>query len=183
MEFPNKKGMAAFTVRQVFTCDLEDFNHGLHLPKGLHSSISSVYWLQYKLHQYKIKAIFYVLKDFDKEFPSMVSSLASDGHIIKSHGIHHFKNEEADRKPYSWLGFTGGFYLRLFPYWLIKREVIRNRLLYVHPHDLDENHPRLKNPILNWKRHVGLSTARYKLERLMKELDWECPEANLSARS
>lgn len=158
--------------RPIFTCDLEDYNHGLHIARGLHSSILSVYWLQYKLDQYNVKAIFYVLQAFSDEHPGMVSAIKSDGHTIKTHGLYHYHGEIADRNPYAWLGFTGGFYFRLFPYWLIKWFVIKNNHLYIHPHDLDEDHPRLKNPIMNWKRHAGLKGARKKLERLLKEISW-----------
>ena len=159
----------------IFTVDLEDWNHGLHISDKAHSSISSVYWLEYKLAQYKVKAIFYTLKAFSDEIPGMVLALESEGHIIKTHGFYHYRGEIADRNPYAWLGFTGGFYFRLFPYWLTKRQVIKNEHFYIHPHDLDEDHPQLKNPFLNWKRHVGLKTARIKLERLLKEIEWSNP--------
>lgn len=162
----------------TFTIDLEDWHHALHIQRNGHSSVDSVWWLQYKLHQYKVKAIFFVLGRFNTEQPGMVSSIASEGHLIKSHGQDHYKDEEADRKPYSWLGFTGGFYMRFFPYWFWKWQVLRNGLMYVHPHDIDEGHPRLKNPIMNWKRHVGLKGARRKLERLLKEVEFADPSKN-----
>ena len=159
--------------KPVFTIDLEDWNHGLHIFSRGHTSLPSVWWLQYKLNQYGVKAIFYVLEKFDDEVPGMVKSLESEGHIIKSHGINHFRHEKADRQPYSWLGPTGGFYMRILPYWLWKFFVKLYGMAYVHPHDLDEDHPKLSNPLMNWKRHVGLKTARAKVERLLKELSWQ----------
>ena len=162
--------------KPIFTVDLEDYWHGLHIDQDHHTSLPAVWWLQYKLDQYNVKAIFYVLKKFDEEIPGMVDSLRAIGHIIKSHGINHYHWEEADRKPYSFLGFCGGFYFRLFPYWLIKIMVKLYGQLYLHPHDLDENHPKLKNPLMNWKRHIGLKTARKKLERLLQEIKFNDPD-------
>ena len=178
--------MALFTVdlgrvlkikssRPIFTCDLEDWHHGLHVNKGNHSSIKSVWWLQYKLNQYKVRAVFYVLGQFSDEWPGKVDSLRSEGHVIKSHGQYHYANEEADRKPYSWLGFTGGFYFRALPYWFIKWQVELNNQFYIHPHDLDEEHPQLRNKFLDWKRHIGLKQSRMKLERLLQEVKWDDP--------
>jgi len=45
-------------------------------------------------------------------------------------------------------------------------------MTYFHPHDFDEEHPKLKNPFLNWKRHVGLKGAKKKLEKLLKEVQF-----------
>ena len=105
----------------------------------------------------------------------MVDAIKKEGHIIKSHGQDHYHWEKADRKPYSFLGFCGGFYFRLFPYWLIKLMVILHRQLYLHPHDLDTDHPLIKPWWLNWKRHVGLKTAEEKLERILKEVEFGDP--------
>jgi len=157
----------------LFTVDLEDWNHGLHVPKNGHSSIMSFYYLLSLLRLYNIKVTLYVLGKFLDEYPSLSTWFAN--HIIKSHGYNHFKNEQADRKPYSWLGFSGGFYFRLFPYWLIKLMVKIHGHFYIHIHDLDEDHPKLSNPIMNFKRHVGLKTARTKLKRLMQEIKWADP--------
>jgi hypothetical protein len=90
---------------------------------------------------------------------------------MKEHGIYHDRGEISDRNPYAWLGFTGGFWFRLFPYWFVKWCILRRGECYFHPHDLDENHPKLKHPWFNWKRHVGLKNARRKLERLLSDQD------------
>lgn len=159
----------------TFTVDLEDWNHGLHIGKRNHSSIHEVYWLLGMLEKYDIKAVFYVLGKFEGEFPDAITAIFNYGHILKSHGQFHYRHEEADRKPYSWLGFTGGFYFRALPYAFIKREVIRKGMFYCHPHDFDEDHPVLDSPFMNWKRHVGLKTAKDKLERLLTEVEWDEP--------
>lgn len=159
----------------IFTCDLESWNDALHIPRDNHDSIEQIFDILYLLEKYRVRAIFYVLGKFKDEFPEMVQYIFEDGHILKTHGQEHYNWEEADRKPYAWLGFTGGFYFRFFPYWFIKWQVISNKHFYVHLHDLDEDHPQLKNPLMNWKRHVGLKGARKKLERLMREVEWDEP--------
>lgn len=161
--------------KPLFTVDLEDYWHGLHIDQGYHTSLPCIWWLEYKLDQYKVKAIFYVLGRFSDEVPGMVKALKSCGHIMRSHGYYHNRSEKADRKPYSWLGFIGGFYFRFLPYWFVKWQVMRKGMFYIHPHDLDEDHPKLKNPWFNWKRHVGLKTARAKLERLLTEVKFDDP--------
>lgn len=168
----------------LFTIDCEDWNHGLHLPKfNGYSSINSLVWLLHKLEENNIKAVIYMLGLFKDEYVTLPLLFIKGSHIVKSHGYYHYNWEEADRKPYSFLGFCGGFYFRLFPYWLIKLMVKLHGQFYIHPHDLDEEHPKLKNPIMNFKRHVGLKTARAKLERLLKEVKWACPEESLQVKS
>jgi len=159
----------------IFTVDLESWNDGLHVESQNHCSLNELYWILGILEKYKIKAIFYVLGKFEDEYPEAISSVFNYGHILKSHGTNHYRHEEADRKPYSWLGFTGGFYFRALPYWFVKREVIRKGMFYCHPHDFDENHPVLVNPFMNWKRHIGLGTAKDKLERLLMEVRFDEP--------
>ena len=159
--------------KPLFTVDLEDFNHGLHIDKGGHTSIPALWWLQYKLNQYNVKAIFYVLQKFSEEQPGMVGALAQEGHRIQSHGYYHIRGEKSDRQPYQFLGFCGGFWFRLLPLWFIKKQIEKEGQFYCHIHDLDEKHPKLSNPIMNWKRHVGLKTARKKLERLLQEVKFE----------
>ena len=154
------------------TVDLEDYNDGLHIEKGGYSSIGSAWWLLNTLDEHGIKAVFYILGKFAKEYPKIVQEIWESGHIVKSHGENHYRHEKADRKPYSWLGFTGGFYFRFFPLWFTKWNIRRKGFMYVHPHDLDQHHPRLKNRLMNWKRHVGLKTARRKFERLLREVSF-----------
>ena len=152
------------TTKPVFTIDLENWNDALHIPQGEHSSFNAFYWLLDLLERYKIKAVIYKLEYIPFE---------SDVHIVKTHGKYHRWWEIADRRPYQWLGFTGGFWFRFLPYWFVKWQVKKQGLIYLHPHDVDEEHPKLKNPILNFKRHVGLKGARKKLERLLQEVEFE----------
>lgn len=156
----------------TFTIDLEDWNDALHIPKNGHTSYPYVWWLLDRLEHYGVRAVFYVLGKFEEEYPKLVENIKQDGHIIKTHGYDHYHHEEADRKPYAWLGFTGGFYFRFFPYWFVKWNVRRKGMFYIHPHDLDKEHPVLPNPLLNFKRHVGLKKVASRLERLLADLSW-----------
>jgi hypothetical protein len=121
--------------------------------------------------------ITYVLQDWIDENRQDYEDLKGAGYIIKSHGVHHYYDEKADRSPYfnqeGQPGACGGFYFRVLPLWFIKNEITRTGLFYIHPHDLDETHPRLRNPIMHWKRHVGLKGAKAKLEKLLKEVKFE----------
>lgn len=172
----------------IFTVDLEDYNHALHVVKKGHSSIDSVNWLRYKLDQYKIRAIFYVLGRFAEEFPGMVEAIKADGHIIGDHGFFHDHGESQqyprlnryyrspywDTEPMPWPP-SGGFFFRAMPYAYVKWAVEESGVFWVHPHDLDKNHPQIKNPLLNWKRHIGLKQSRLKLERLLQEVKFDVP--------
>lgn len=71
---------------------------------------------------------------------------------------------------------AGGFYLRLFPYALIKRGIERiNRegkpaIIYLHPWDLDPDQP-YPNPTLRerFTHYYNLSTTEEKLRRLLSD--------------
>lgn len=89
------------------------------------------------------------------------------------------------------IGFLGGGYFRLFPYWLIKRwtkELQDDYLLsYIHPRDLDFGQPMIKELPLNrkFKSYVGLRGAEKKLRQWLtdfsftdiataeKDIDWD----------
>lgn len=150
----------------IFTIDLEDWNDALHIPSRGHSSIKEFHRLISLLETHNIRPGIYAL---DYLRPLCV------GHYAGTHGTYHRWWENADRRPYQWLGLTGGFWFRLLPLWFIKGQVRKHGMFYIHPHDLDENHPRLKNPFLNWKRHVGLKSAWKKLERLLLEVKFDSP--------
>lgn len=167
----------------LFTVDCENFNHGLHIVNRGHQS--DIIWLLNKLEQYNIKSIFYVLGDWIKENPEKYIILKKSRHILKSHGVHHYYDEKGDRSPYfnqeGLPGLCGGFFFRILPLWLIKFEIWRTGMFFIHPHDLDEDHPKIKNWWFNWKRHVGLKTARKKLECLLREVSWD--EASQQVKS
>ena len=161
----------------LFTVDWEDWNDALHIEKGNHSSETAWWWLIFTLQDYEIKGVFYGL-EYLRESPqheTFRKCLATAGHRLMTHGVWHYWWENADRRPYQWLGLTGGFWFRILPLWFIKRQVKKHGMFYIHPHDLDEQHPKIKNPLLNWKRHVGLKTARAKLKRLLSEIKWSNP--------
>ncbi len=72
------------------------------------------------------------------------------------------------------MSFFGGGYLRLFPYWLIKKMTVsvnrENRpvVYYVHPREIDVRHPRLPMSLpRRFKSYVNLRTTRPKLARLL----------------
>lgn len=123
-------------------------------------------------------------------------------HVFGSHGYSHRHNEKAgnesdiktrklmkdcelepsasyrspywDTTPMPWPP-SGGFFFRSMPYTYVKWAVETSGVFWIHPHDVMENHPRLKNPLLNWKRRIGQKTARAKLERLLSEIEWGKP--------
>lgn len=154
----------------IFTIDLEDWNDALHIEENTHTSLYVMDRLLEILHDYKVRAVIYKLEYID---------FYSRDHVIRSHGRYHRWWEIADRRPYQWLGFTGGFWFRVLPFWFIKWQVKKQGVFYIHPHDLDLNHPKLSNPILNWKRHVGLKGAWKKLERLLQEVKFGDPGSGL----
>jgi len=72
--------------------------------------------------------------------------------------------------------FFGGGYLRLFPYWLIQRkaqEVLENGrpvVFYVHPREIDPEHPRLPmSMVRRFKSYVNLHTTRSKLKNIVRD--------------
>lgn len=74
------------------------------------------------------------------------------------------------------LCFFGGGYLRLFPYVAIRgmtRRVLREErpvIFYVHPREIDPNHPRLPmNPVRRLKSYIGLRTTEGKLRSLLRD--------------
>lgn len=172
----------------TFTVDLEDWNHALHTFKGGHSSVEAVYHLLDVLDKYSVKAIFYVLGRFKNEFPNVFDEIESRGHTLGDHGYHHDHNEKQvysyppshyrspywDTTPMPWPP-SGGFFFRLMPLWYVKYAVRKSGMFWLHPHDLDEEHPKIKNQILNWKRHVGLKGARMKLDKLLNEVNFGDP--------
>ena len=160
-----------YLSRPIFEIHLEDWNHALHIDGRGHKS--DIKWILEILKKYNVNPIIYMLGDWADESNAYGNWLTHQ-YTVKSHGVHHYYDEKADRSPYfnqeGQPGLCGGFYFRFLPLWLIKAEIARTGLFYIHPHDLDEAHPRLSNPFLNWKRHVGLKGAKAKLEKLLQEV-------------
>jgi polysaccharide deacetylase family protein (PEP-CTERM system associated) len=72
--------------------------------------------------------------------------------------------------------FFGGGYLRLFPYWLIRRmtnQVLnsgRPVVFYVHPREIDPHHPRLAmNICRRFKCYVNLGTTETKIRHILDD--------------
>ena len=149
----------------IITLDLEDWNDALHIDNQGYSCLHLIDWFLDLIEKYHFKVIIYKLEYIRFSYTPI--------HEIRTHGRYHRWWENADRRPYQWLGFTGGFWFRFLPYWFVKGQILKHGMAYFHLHDFDENHPKLKNPFMNWKRHVGLKGARKKLERLLKEVKFE----------
>ena len=72
--------------------------------------------------------------------------------------------------------FFGGGYLRLFPYWLIRKmaqQVLnegRPVVFYIHPREIDPEHPRLPmGRIRRFKSYVNLESTEAKLRRIFRD--------------
>lgn len=72
--------------------------------------------------------------------------------------------------------FFGGGYLRLFPYWLIRRmsrqvlEQGRPVVFYIHPREIDPGHPRLPmSAVRTFKSYVNIRGTEHKLNRILAE--------------
>lgn len=72
--------------------------------------------------------------------------------------------------------FFGGGYLRLFPYWLIRRMAHRVLaegrpvLFYIHPREVDPSHPRLAmSAPRRFKSYINLDSTERKLDRILSE--------------
>jgi len=74
--------------------------------------------------------------------------------------------------------FSGGGYLRLFPYYVVRsmcRKVLaENRpvVFYIHPREIDPDHPRLQ---LNWRRafksYINIRTTEGKMRRILRDFE------------
>jgi len=73
------------------------------------------------------------------------------------------------------VGYSGGFYFRLFPAWLINR-VIRQKnstghstIIYLHPRELDPTEQRLKLPLLeSFIQYYNVGGTRAKLAEILR---------------
>ena len=72
--------------------------------------------------------------------------------------------------------FFGGGYLRLFPYWLIRRmarQVLREDrpvVFYIHPREIDPQHPRLPmSAPRRFKSYVNLASTERKLHHIFED--------------
>lgn len=170
----------------IFTVDWEAWHDGIFKWNAYHPKPERIeeptYFLLDILAKYEVKAIFFVLGRLKAHRQELFHEIEAAGHVIGDHGYLHEHNLYGAglfRSPY-WdttpcPGMSGGFFFRFLPYALFKRELLKTGVFWIHPHDVDESHPLLKNPFLNWKRHVGLKTARAKLDRLLSEVRFGNP--------
>lgn len=174
-----------------FTVDYETWFNAV-IPKedwsgySLVSIVEPTQYLLDLLHRNGIIATFYCLGWLVDSLPSLHGEIIEGGHKIASHGYWHGHNESApkgcesfrspywDTTPMPWPP-SGGFFFRAMPYEYVKWAVEKSGVWWCHPHDLMEDHPKIRNPLLNLKRHIGLKTARSKLERLVREVEWVRP--------
>lgn len=76
--------------------------------------------------------------------------------------------------------FCGGFYLRFWPYFMIKNWLksagrIRDSLVYCHPWEIDVDQPRIKAPFhIKMVHYYNLDTTYKKLNSLLDDFDF-CP--------
>ena len=172
--------------RPIFTVDWEPWFAGVLPPREWASLDQRVreptLFLLDLLSKYKVRGVFFILGWLRENNFELYCEIRNRGHLVGNHSFWHQRGEGPDkeggegdfRSPYwsggDFPGPCGGFFMRLLPYELWVQFVKKCGQVYVHPHDLDESHPKLKSPWLDWKRHVGLNTARWKLERLLKEV-------------
>lgn len=125
------------------------------------------------LDKYGIKATFYCLGTTMENYRKLYQEIVLRGHEIGSHGYEHIANFRYDFtekyiSPNAWLGFTGGFWFRILPISWLKFFIKKAGFFYIHPYDIDENHPKLNDWWFNFKRQIGLKTARKKLEQVLE---------------
>ena len=75
--------------------------------------------------------------------------------------------------------FGGGAYLRILPYWMIRRAIhkINSKgkpaILYLHPWELDPHHPRLRLPLrIKFPHYANLKSTEGKLRALIKDFEF-----------
>jgi len=177
-----------------FTVDLEFADHAILPPGqwGLHDveGLAVTSQLLEQLKRAKIRAHFYVLGYFAQRWPMLIRHIVADGHQLGSHGYWHGKEEqEMDlydldtrqflphcqgyRSPY-WKttprpGWSGGVFFRTLPYRWLKWEIERSGVFWIHPHDLYNAH------IGPWRRRLFFCDPWQRLDRLMREVDWDAP--------
>ncbi|HGE70322.1 TPA: DUF3473 domain-containing protein [Candidatus Poribacteria bacterium] len=78
------------------------------------------------------------------------------------------------------LSFTGGFYLRFFPYRLIKQAIKKindeglSAVVYLHPWELDPDHPRLNLPLrISLTHYHNLASTEKKLRALLNDFEFQ----------
>ena len=85
--------------------------------------------------------------------------------------------------PFLNLPIAGGFYLRFFPYWILKSGIQKMNkqnkpaMIYIHPKDIDADMPRIKE--YNWYYYFNLKSGVKKFENLLKDFEFESAKKSL----
>ena len=174
-------------IKPIFSIDWESWMNAV-IPKERWDSLdcriqNTTNFLLGILDKYEVKAIIYSLGWLEDKYPNYIGLFKYAGHLVGSHGYWHGRNEYEPglfRSPY-WdksdipLPPSGGFFFRAMPLSYVKWAVKKSGMFWIHPHDVDEFHPILEDKLLNWKRHIGLKTARKKLDCLLNEVEFDDP--------
>ena len=144
------------------------------------------YYLLDLLRRHKVKGIWYCLGWLKERRKDLFEEIVKEGHVIGNHTYYHTYDTSEYCKEYlksplfrmpKFKGqkrlYSGGFWFRALPYSISKKLLEQSKCFFIHPHDVMLFHPILDNPIQNFKRQIGLTTVRDKLERLMREVEWE----------
>lgn len=82
--------------------------------------------------------------------------------------------------------FSGGFYFRFLPTWLISKGIKKNNkekqpvILYIHPREIDPNLPKLKLSCKEYFIHYwGISKTKNKLEEILKNFNFTSIKSEL----
>jgi len=178
MELVNGKRLCSFTVDwEPYFCFKK---YSLFWENNDPLIEEPTHYLLDLLRRHNIKAIFYVVGWIAGKRHDLIEMIKKDGHLIGDHTYYHQGN--GSFKPFRsprWKGekrlYSGGFWFRVMPYWWIKKEVEKTGIFFIHPHDVMLSHPKEPSLIHNFKRQTGLATSRDKLERLVREIQFDNP--------
>jgi len=170
----------------IFTVDWEAWHSAIdpNDDSKVDRIAEPTYYLLGLLRHLKVTAIFYVLGQMVYKNPEIYEDIKQEGHVIGWHGMRHYHNLKSEtnlfRSPYwdttpmPWPP-SGGFFFRLMPLTYVKYAIKKSGFFWIHPHDLDPDHPETSDLFLNWKRHFGLKNVRLKLEKLLKQVTFGDP--------
>ena len=144
--------------------------------------------LEERLKKHHVSVTWYMLGFIAHLYPEIPERLLKAGHHLGSHGYFHRHGEReggiSDLRARRYLpecvgyrspfwdttprpGLAGGFFFRTLPYPVLKREIKRQGVLYLHPHDFYDSH------LGPWTRRMFLCNPWTRLERLLTELPFD----------
>ena len=185
-----------------FTVDLEWAEQAVSLPEAW-TGVEQVWIvcrLLDVLKRYEVQATFYVLGQVADKHPGLVQRIQEDGHRLGSHGYWHVRDEGSwwelqarqaiqravpgkalgamdYRSPY-WdttprPGLGGGKGFRLLPKRLLKWEIERTGVFWIHPHDLRSLSDVGEWPVHEpWHRSLLLWNPWERVEWLLTHIHW-----------